>query len=146
MRRTAISLGLAGIVAALAATPALAAQNNTYTVTAKVTPAKGGTKAKPAKVGVKFAYTVGEAAGQQPAAVKRYTIGFAGLRVNSERFAKGALVGTGRLDNYVYISADPSGAGGFPCAKQLKIYNAGHNRATLAIGGGGAQGRRGGGR
>src|SRR4051812_11059627 len=133
--RIVTTLGLAGALAAIAAGPALAAQSNTYAVKAKVTPAKGGTKTKPAKVAVRFAYTVGERAGQQPAAVKRYTIGFAGLRANGERFKKGALVGTGTIDNYVYLSNDPSGAGGFPCAKQLKIYNAGRNRATLSISG-----------
>jgi hypothetical protein len=152
MRRIAISLGLAGLVAALAVTPALAAQSNVYTVTAKVTPAKGGTKAKPAKVGVKFAYTVGEKSGQQPAAVKQYTIGFGGLRDNGGKFAtcsaakmlaaggddvcpKGSLVGTGKIANYVYMSSDPSGAGGFSCAKDLKIYNSGKGKATLYING-----------
>jgi hypothetical protein len=150
MRRTALTLGLAGLLTALAVTPALAAQTNTYTVTAKVAPAKGGTKAKPAKVGVKFAYTVGGASGRQPAAVKQYTIGFAGLRDNGAKLPtcsaskmlaaqsddvcpKGSLVGTGKIDNYVYMSSDPSGKGGFPCAKELKIYNAGKGKATLFI-------------
>ena len=133
MRRLFPALGLAGLLVAVAATPALAAQSNTYTVAAKVTPAKRGTKAKPAKVAVKFGYTVGEASGSQPAAVKRYTIGFAGLRANTAQFAKGALIGQGTIDNYVYISADPSGPNGFPCAKELRIYSAGNNKATLSI-------------
>jgi hypothetical protein len=147
MRRLIMTLGLAGILAGLAVSPALAAQTNTYAVQAKVTPT-----AARGKVAVKFAYTVGERSGAQPSAVKRYTIGFAGLHANGERFAtcttakilaagddsacpKGALVGTGKIDNFVYLSKDPSGAGGFPCAKQLKIYNAGRNKATLFIGG-----------
>src|SRR4051812_30065119 len=118
MRQLIPPLSPAGLLAAIAATPALAAQSNTYTVHAKVTPAKAGTKAPPAPVAVRFAYTVGEASGQQPSAVKRYTIGFDGLRPNA-KLKKGALIGSGTIDNYVYVSSDPSGKGGFPCAKQL---------------------------
>src|SRR3954452_2594682 len=109
MRRTVLTLGLAGILTALAVTPALAAQTNTYTVSAKVTPAKGGTKARPAKAAVRFGYTVGERGGLQPAAVERYTIGFAGLRPDAAAFKRGALVGKGTIDSYVYVSSDPSG-------------------------------------
>ena len=148
MRRLLPILPLAGLLASLAATPAMAAtQSNVYAVKAKVTPAAGR-----GDVAVKFAYTVGERSGLQPSGVKRYTIGFAGLRSHGERFAsctsakilaagddstcpKGALVGKGKIDNYVYVSSDPSGAGGFPCAKQLKIYSAGRNKATLFING-----------
>jgi len=133
--RIVTTLGLATALAVTAVSPALAAQSNVYGVKAKVTPAAKGSKAKPAKVGVKFGYTVGERAGLQPAGVKRYTIAFSGLKANGEKFAKGALVGSGTITNYVYLSNDPSGTGGFPCAKQLKIYNAGRNRATLTISG-----------
>jgi hypothetical protein len=123
MRRIIPALGLTTLVAALAASPALAAtQANTYAVKAKVTPSA-----------VKFAYNVGERSGLQPSAVKRYTIGFAGLRPNDRHLAKGALVGTGKIDSYVYRSADPSGAGGFSCTKDLRVYSAGHNKATLAF-------------
>jgi hypothetical protein len=123
MRRTVPVLGLAALLAALAASPALAAtQANTYAVKAKATPSA-----------VKFAYTVGERSGLQPSAVKRYTIGFAGLRPNDRHLRKGALVGTGKINSYVYLSNDPSGAGGFPCAKDLSIYTAGHNKATLSF-------------
>jgi len=132
-QRILSTLGLAAVLAVAAAGPALAAQSNSYAVKAKVSPAKGGTKAKPAKVGVKFGYTVGERAGLQPPGVKRYTIAFSGLKANGEKFANGALVGSGTITNYVYLSNDPSGTGGFPCAKQLKIYNAGRNKATLII-------------
>ena len=126
-------LPVTGLLAALAATPALAAQINTYTVHAKVTPHARGTKARPAKVAVKFGYTVGEASGAQPAAVKRYTIGFGGLRANGAHFAKGAVVGTGTIKSHVYVSSDPSGPSGFDCVKQLKVLNAGANKATLRI-------------
>jgi hypothetical protein len=126
MRRLLPALGLAGLVTALAATPALAAQTNTYTVHAKVTPS------------VRFAYTVGEASGRQPAAVKRYTIGFDRMRLASH-LRKGALLGKGTIDSFVYPSADPSGKGGFACAKQLKVLSAGGKKVTLSIGGAAAQ-------
>jgi hypothetical protein len=133
--RLVTTVGLAGVLTVAAVSPALAAQSNVYAVKAKVTSAKG-TKAKPAKATVKFGYTVGEKTGLQPAAVKRYTIGFAGMRSNGAKFAKGALVGQGTIDNFVYLSTDPSGkSAGFPCAKQLKIYNAGANKATISISG-----------
>jgi copper chaperone CopZ len=102
-------------------------------------------------VAVKFGYEVGEATGLKPAPVKRYTIGFGGLRTNGKYFktctaaqmqgsdadcnAK-ALVGSGTLQAFVYNDADPSGGnGGFPCSKALHIWNAGANKAVLFIGG-----------
>lgn len=139
MRRPVLTLGLAGIVAALAASPALAAQTNTYGVQAKVTPtAKRATSAKPKPVKVSFGYTVGEQSGLQPAAVKRYTIAFAGLRDNMAKYKPGALVGKGKVDSFVYLTADPSGARGFPCAKDLRVYAAGKHAASLVLDGPGS--------
>lgn len=140
MRRNVLTLGLAGVVAALAVTPAFAAQANTYTVQAKITTAKHkrGTKAKPASAKVGFAYTVGEQTGLQPAAVKRYTIGMAGMRDNMAKYKPGTVVGSGKVDSFVYMTADPTGAKGFPCAKSLKIVSAGKSKATLLIDGPGA--------
>ena len=133
--RILTTAGLTSVLAVAAVSPALAAQSNVYGVKAKVTPAAKGTKAKPVKIGVKFGYTVDEKAGQQPAAVRRYTIAFAGTKSNGAKFAKDALVGQGTINNYVYLSNDPSGTGGFTCAKELKIYNAGANKAILRISG-----------
>jgi hypothetical protein len=148
-----LALAGLGLVVALALpTTALAqTQQNTYKVTASVAPGKKGSKAKPAPVSVKFGYTVGEANGLKPAAVKRYTIGFGGVRTNGKAFktcqasqmagsdsgcnAK-ALVGTGSLDSFVYADNDPSGAnGGFDCKKTLHVWNAGANKAVLFLNG-----------
>jgi hypothetical protein len=141
----------AGLAVALALpSSALAAQQNTYKVTSSVTP-KSGSKSKPAAASVKFGYSVGEASGLKPAAVKRYTIGFGGLKTNGKAFKtcqasqmagsdsgcnKKALVGTGSLDSFVYADNDPSGAnGGFDCKKTLHVWNAGANKAVLFLNG-----------
>ena len=151
--RKLVLAGLGVAVAALAApVPALAqTQHNTYSVTASVTPKNKGSKSKPVPAGVKFAYKVGEANGLQPAAVKRYTIGFAGLRTNGKHFKtckasqmrgtdktcnKKALIGTGTITNFVYTDNDLSGQlGGFTCTKTLHVWNAGATRAVLFLGG-----------
>jgi hypothetical protein len=149
-------LALAGLGVAVAlAMPATAlgqTQQNTYNVDATVTPKAKGSKKKPAPAGVTFGFQVSEANGLQPGAVKRYTIGFGGLKTNGKRFKtctvnaviaggsdavcnKKALIGEGTIDNYVYKTEDPSGAGGFDCFKDLRIYNAGQNKAFLYVGG-----------
>src|SRR4051794_2926600 len=138
LRKFALA-GLGVVVALAASAPAHAqTQLNTYGVTASVTPTNKGSKAKPVPAGVKFGYKVGEANGLQPAAVKRYTIGFAGLRTNGKHFKtckasqmhgtdrscnQKALVGTGTITNFVYVDNDPSGqVGGFACTKTLHVW------------------------
>ena len=137
----------AGLAALALPSAALAAQQNTYKVTASVTP-----KAKASgPASVKFGFKVSEASGLQPAAVKRYTIGFGGLKSNGAKAKtcsaaqmngsdsgcdKKALIGSGKIDNFVYADSDPSGVnGGFTCAKDLRIWNAGKNKAVLFVGG-----------
>ena len=151
MRKRAVaSLGVA-VALALPATALAQVQHNIYSVTASVTPKKKGSKSKPVVAGVKFGVKVGEANGLQPAAVKRYTIGFGGLKTNGKFFKtckasqmhgtdrtcnKKALVGTGTITNFVYADNDPSGqTAGFTCQKTLHVWNAGANRAVLFVGG-----------
>jgi hypothetical protein len=144
--------GLGVVVALTVPTIALAqTQQNTYSVSASVTPKNQGSTSKPVPVAVKFGYKVGEATGLKPAAVKRYTIGFGGLRTNGKAFktcqasqmsgtdsgcSSKALVGTGSLTAFVYADSDPSGAnGGFVCQKTLHVWNAGANKAVLFLNG-----------
>ena len=151
MRKFALAC-LGAVVALAVPTAAMAqTQHNTYSVTASVTPKKKGSKAKPVPATVKFGVKVDEANGLQPSAVKRYTIGFGGLKTNGKYFKTckasqmhgtdktcntKALVGTGTITNYVYTDNDPSGQnGGFLCQKTLHVWNAGHNRAVLFVGG-----------
>jgi hypothetical protein len=136
---------------------AFAQQTNQYTVTGSVSPNAKGSKSKPVPVSVKFGYAVTEASGMQPAPVKTYKIAFTGLQTNGAFFptctsskiaaagnsdsgcSKKALVGTGTIDSYVYQTADPSGAGGFPCPKKTNLWNAGKNKMVIFIFGDPAQ-------
>ena len=156
MRRVAALAAALGVVLVVVAV-AFAQQTNQYTVTAAVTPNAKGSKAKPVPVGVKFNYAITEASGLKPAPVKTYKIAFTGLRTNGAFFPtcssskisgagnndtgcpKKALVGTGTIDSYVYQTADPSGAGGFPCPKKIDLWNAGKNKLVIFIFGDPAQ-------
>ena len=138
MRKLAIA-GLGVVVVLAAPATALAAQQNTYKVHASVTP------------NVTFGFAVSEVTGLQPSAVKRYSIGFGGLKSNPKAFktctaaqmagtdsgcSPKALLGSGKIDNFVYADSDPSGKnGGFPCAKDIRIWNAGKDKAVLFVGG-----------
>jgi len=149
----AAALGVALVLAAIA----FAQQQNQYSVTAGVTPPAKGSKAKPVPVGVKFNYSVTEATGKKPAPIKTYKIAFTGLHTNGAFFPKcasskisgagnndsgcpaKAKVGTGKLDSYVYQTADPSGAGGFPCPKNINLWNGGANKLVIFLFGDPAQ-------
>jgi len=139
--------GVAVVAALILPTTALAAQQNTYKVNASVTPKAKAT----GPAAVKFGFQVSEVSGLQPSAVKRYTIGFGGLKSQGAKAKtcsvaqmtgsdsgcdKKALIGSGKIDNFVYADSDPSGKeGGFTCAKELRIWNAGANKAVLFVGG-----------
>jgi len=145
------ALAAAAMLAVPAIAPAQTAQQNTYSVTGKVSPGGKGATTKPVPVSVKFGYNVGEAHGLKPAPVKRYKIGFGGVRTNGRFFktckssqmqgtdsdcSKKALVGTGTLTAFVYADNDPSGQnGGFECKKTIHVWNAGINKAVLFISG-----------
>jgi hypothetical protein len=151
MRKLTILAATLGVALVLAAV-AFAQQVNQYTVTAAgVSPNAKGSKAKPTPVGVTFNYAIKEATGKKPSPVKTYKIAFTGLRTNGALFptctaskigAAGnndsgcpskAKVGTGTIDSYVYQTADPSWAGGFPCPKKINLWNAGKNKMVIFI-------------
>ena len=156
MRRVAALAAALGVVLVVAAI-AWAQQQNTYSVTASISPSKKGSKAKPLPVGVKFNYKVDEATGKQPSAVKNYKISFYGVKSNGGLFKTcssskisgagnndsgcpaAAKVGSGTIDNFVYQSADPSGAGGFPCTKKVNLWNAGQDKLVIFVFGDPAQ-------
>jgi hypothetical protein len=152
MRRVAILVSAVALLA-IAAVAYAQTQENTYAVKGSVSPAKAGSKKKPQAVKVVFAYQVGEKNGLQPSAIDRYKISFYGVRsINGSKFPKctadminnagnsdtvcpsGSKVGSGTIDNYVYNDTDPSGGnGGFPCKKQLAIYNSGKRKGALFV-------------
>jgi len=156
MRRVG-ALGAALGAVLLVAAIAWAQQQNVYSVTASVVPSKKGSKAKPVPVGVKFGYKVDEATGKQPSAVKNYKISLYGVKSNGKFFKTcssskisgagnndsgcpaAAKVGSGTIDNFVYQSADPTGAGGFPCSKKVNLWNAGQDKLVIFVFGDPAQ-------
>ena len=154
MRARTVALATAVVVLSCAAA-ASAEQVNTYTVTGKTTPAKAGSKKKPVPISLNFDYTVGEESGQRPSPVKRYTIGFYGVRSNGGLFPKctaaqmnaaqsdagcprGSGVGTGTVINETGASSNPSDKS-IACNLSLTVYNAGQNRAALWLKGGPTQ-------
>jgi len=156
MRKVAALIAALVAVLAVAAVAYAQAQNNTYKVQASITPTKKGSKKKPTPVSVKFNYTVDEASGLQPAAVKTYKIEFYGVRNRGGTFPKctfqqisqaqggdncpaGSKIGSGVVQSTVYTTGNPSDPNSFPCTKQLAVYNSGENKGVLLLSGPGNQ-------
>lgn len=137
MKRIAVALVVAAsmIVAAVA----FGAQVNTYSVTAKTSPTKAGSKKKPVPVSLTFNYKVGEKSNQRPAGVNEYKIGFAGIRSDNSVAPKcsyaqiqqqqgdakcpaGSLVGSGTITNTVGLTADPTSKAA-TCTLNLRLRN-----------------------
>lgn len=83
--RKLLTAGLA-VTLVLALAAVAVARTNQYTVTGDVTPSVKGSAKNPVPVAVEFDYDISEAAGLRPAPVAKYSIKFAGLRVNTNRF------------------------------------------------------------
>jgi hypothetical protein len=154
MKKVSVLAVLALLVAAAVAY----AQNgvtNTYSVQAKVTPTGKGTSKKPVPVGIAFNYQVGEVNNNRPSPVVKYSIRFAGLRVNTNRFPKcsraqlqasggktkcrKAAVGSGSVVNNTGATNDPSDKS-ITCNLALTVYNSGNNKGLLLLEGGPGQG------
>ena len=148
MRKIAV-LAVAGLVLALAAVAYAQTQQNTYTVSGKVTPAKAGSAKKPLPVSIDFGYQVGEASGLRPSPVKKYSIRFQGLRVNTGPFPKcstaqlekaggvdncpkGSIVGSGFIENATGSSADKADKS-VECNASVTVLNSGNNKGNLYI-------------
>lgn len=136
----------------IAAAVALATQTNVYGVTAKTSPTKAGTTKKPVGVKLDFNYTVDEQDNKRPAAVKRYSIKFDGIRSNGKYFKtcsadqinstgdpatdaacpKDALVGTGQI--IATVGQDGNEADqSLNCTQTLRVYNGKNSHATLFL-------------
>jgi hypothetical protein len=151
LRRTPIVGTVAAAALAFTAI-AFAAQENTYTVTAGVKPAKVGTKKNPIPISLDFGYTVKEKDGKRPALINRYDIFFGNGQVNTDLFPgcsaakidaaqsdagcpKGSLMGTGNVENEAGATSDEN-ARSLTCHLDLKVYNSRNNRAALFLKGG----------
>ncbi len=148
MRKLAI-FAMTTFVLAIAAV-AYAQSPNTYTVSGSTSPTKAGSKKKPVPVQVKFGYTVGTQSGERPSPVKKYSIRFAGLSVNTKPFPKcsastledegpsgcprGSDVGSGFIQNQTGASNNKQDKS-IQCNAALTVYNSGNNRAVIYVAG-----------
>jgi hypothetical protein len=142
MRKLALAL-TAMFVLGLAAV-AYAQVTNSYTVTGSTSPTNAGTSKKPVPVAVKFGFDVGEANGNRPSPIKKYSIRFAGLRVNSAAAPKcgsnnapddcpaKSVVGTGFIRNATGAKSNPADKS-IACNAKLSVINNGSNKATIFV-------------
>jgi len=142
-----LAIAVVGLMAFAAV--AFALQENTYTVNGSVSPTKSGTKKHPKPVALKFGYTVAEKSGKRPGLIRKYTIGFSGLQVNTNFFKgctaakidaaqsdagcpKGSLMGTGSVENAAGASSDETSKD-VSCHLDLKLYNSRNNKAAIYL-------------
>jgi hypothetical protein len=147
MRKKVVAV-TAMFVLALAAYAYAQAQVTTYEVTAATSPTRAGSKDKPVAVSVKFGYTVGEASGNRPSPVKKYSIKFTGLRVDTSVPAKCSLavledkgpkgcpsksiVGSGFIENATGSTANPADKS-IKCNAALTVVNLGKSKASIYV-------------
>ena len=148
MKKLAI-FAAAALVLGLGAV-AYAQVTNTYNVSGKTSPTSVGSKKKPVPVAVDFGYTVSTVSGARPSPIKKYSIRFAGLIVNTNLFPKcstttlenkgpkacpkGSLMGTGFIENATGATADPNDQS-VQCNATVEVYNAGDNKGNLYVAG-----------
>ena len=148
MRKLAVFV-VSAFVLGLAAV-AYAQVQNVYTVSGSTSPTTAGSKTKPVPVSVKFGYEVGEQNGNRPSPVKKYSIRFAGLNVNTDFFPKcsfsklqqsgpagcpsGSRMGTGFIRNATGNKADPRDRS-IECNAALSVYNAGRRKGVIYVAG-----------
>ena len=149
MRKIAV-FAVTMLVLSIAAIAYAQQSENTYTVDGSTNPTRAGSKKKPVPVSVRFGYTVGTVSGQRPSPVKKYSIRFAGLNVNTAPFPKcsaqtlensgpsacpsGSVVGTGFIQNQTGNRQDPNDKS-IQCNAALTVYNSGSNRAVIYVAG-----------
>jgi hypothetical protein len=147
MRKKVIAV-TAMFVLALCAYAYAQAQQNAYEVEASTSPTRTGSSSKPVPIGLKFDFSVSEAQGRRPAVIKKYSIRFAGVRVNSSAAAvcrasvlesqgpKGcparSIVGTGFIENATGATNNPADRS-IECNAGLSVVNLGQMRASIYI-------------
>lgn len=142
-----LALAVVGLMAFAAV--ALAVQENAYTVSGSVSPKDSGTKKSPKPSSLTFGYTVREKNGNRPALIKKYSIHFAGMQVNTNYFKgcsaakidseqtdancpKGSLMGTGSVENQAGATSDETSKA-VSCHLDLKLYNSRNNKAAIYL-------------
>jgi hypothetical protein len=135
------------LVTTLAMATVAVAQSGSYDVTASTSPAKAGSKKKPSAMSVKFGVHFNGATRAPSSAA--FKVAFDGVRTNGKRFktctaakinaaqsdkgcSRAALVGSGTVHNLAGNAADISDTS-ITCDLDVKIYNAGNNRAAIFL-------------
>ena len=150
MRKMVIALTAMFALSIAAFAYAQAAQVNTYEVTASTNPTKAGSSKSPVPISLAFNYAVGEQNNNRPAVIKKYSIRFAGIRVNPSAAAvcpastlesKGpsgcpakSLVGTGFIENETGATNNPADKS-IECNAALWVVNHGSMRASIYVAG-----------
>ena len=148
MKKLAIFAATA-LVMALAAV-AYAQVTNTYDVDGSTSPSRPGSKSAPVPVSVKFDYEVGTTDGKRPSPIKKYSIRFAGLIVNTNLFPKcststlenqgpkgcpkGSSMGKGFIENATGATSDPNDQS-VQCNATVEVFNSGDNKGNLYVAG-----------
>ncbi len=147
-----VVLAVSALMLAVAAVAYAQERTNAYTVQGNVSPSNAGTSKKPVPVSVEFNYTVGEQSNLRPSPVQRYTIGFSGLRVNSNSFPgctaarinqnqgvgrcpRGSRIGVGKINAVAGPESDRRNQG-LKCPLNLEVYNSRRNKAAIYVVGG----------
>lgn len=142
-------IALAAVALMAFAAVAFAVQENEYTVSGAVSPTDSGTKKKPKPSSLNFGYTVSEKNGNRPALIRKYTIHFAGMQVNTNFFKKctaeqidaaqsdagcpkGSLMGTGNVENKAGATSDETSQS-VNCHLDLRLHNSGDNHAAIYL-------------
>jgi hypothetical protein len=149
MRKLWVMGAAAMLLLAIAAVAiAQTAVTNTYDVDGGTTPSKAGSSKKPVPVQVRFDYQVGEVENRRPIPVKKYSIRFFGLTVNSSAAAKcsqatidneGAagcpaksIVGSGYIENETGQTSKPEDKS-VPCNAKVTVINVGDRKANIYV-------------
>ncbi len=148
MKKIAIFMATA-LVLSLSAVAYAQSAGNTYEVTAKTSPSKAGSKAKPTAIGIDFDFSVNGPNGQRPNVVQQYAIFFGGVKSNYAKFpkcsiesmeqnqgvddcAKGSIIGTGFIENATGQKADPNDRS-VECNAQLWVVNSGGGNGAIFV-------------
>lgn len=136
------ALSLAGIAYAAATV------TNIYTISARITPVKSGTKSKPNPISQSYTWSVSTAApGQRPAVVRGFQYAVSGIVENTDFFPacssstletkgpggcrSGSKLGTGLFGADLAPSGDFSDTYAIPCRLNLDIFNGGSHNILL---------------
>jgi hypothetical protein len=148
--RKFLALGAAALLVLAVATVSFAQDGvvNEYSVDASLSPTKAGSKKNPVPVSVNFDYAISANNDQRPIPVKKYSIQFSGLAVNTAVAAScqtetleqeglagcpaKSLVGSGYIENATGQTANPADKS-VVCNAKVTVVNEHPNKANIYV-------------